>query len=262
MPETLILSQEAPFARITLHRPEAHNAMNFAMVDELIAAFSALARRDDIRAVVIDGAGDHFCSGSDLSDLRLIDGLGDDQADAIVARLDHLLRAVQNAPQVVITRVHGAALGGGLGLVCVSDIAIAAAEAQFGLPEARFGLAAALIAPYIVSRIGRSRAGVVMLTGARFDGVSAHEYGLVHEVCPASILDECVDAILGEIAQCAPAALRTCKALLSVAAQPPDSTLAMRVRSFNRLHTSAEGREGMTALLEQRPPSWAGRDAE
>jgi isohexenylglutaconyl-CoA hydratase len=257
MPETLVLHQDAPFARITLNRPEARNAMDFAMVDELITAFTALGRRDDIRAVVIDGAGEHFCSRSDLGDLQLTEGLGDDQADAIVARLDHLLRMVQNMPQVVITRVHGAALGGGLGLVCVSDIAIAAADAQFGLPEVRFGLAASVILPYVVARIGRSRASVVMLTGARFDGVSAHEYGLVHEVCPASILDACVDAILGEIGQCAPAALRTCKALLASAEQPPDGTLALRVRAFNRLHASAEAREGVAALLEQRPPAWA-----
>ena len=172
-----------------------------------------------------------------------------------LARLDTLLQAVNHSTKVVIAKVDGAALGAGLGLVCVADIAIASTTASFGLPEARLGIAPAIIAPYVIQRIGMTRARLLMLTGVRFDGVSAHEYGLVHEVCPPEILDECVDAILTEMRECSPAALAACKRLIWASVeQSPDESLAFRAQLLNTLRQSAEGQEGMRLFATSAPP--------
>jgi len=140
----------------------------------------------------------------------------------------------------------------------VSDIAISSTTASFGLPEARLGLAPAIIAPYVVQRVGLTRARIMMLTGVRFDGVSAHEYGIVHEVCPPEVLDVALDAVLNEVRQCSPSALRACKQLLFTSVtQSLDDSLAFRARTLNHLRQSDEGQEGMTAFMQSRPPNWA-----
>lgn len=256
--ETIETQIAAPFARITLNRPAQRNAMNFQMVDELIDAFSALRDREDIRAVVITGAGEHFCSGGDIGDLQATAGLSSDEQDQVVSRLDMLLRAVNEAPQVVVARVEGVALGGGFGLVCVSDIAICSTTASFGMPEARLGLAPALIAPYVIQRLGLTRARILMLTASRFDGVSAHEYGLVHETCPPEILNECVDAILNDIRLCSPASIRAIKQLMHTAlATSLDDSLIYRAHLLNTMRQGDEGQEGMLAFMSKRKPRWA-----
>jgi isohexenylglutaconyl-CoA hydratase len=256
--DTLLIDTAPPFATITLNRPAQRNAMNFQMVEDLLAAFTQLRERTDIRAVVLSGAGGHFCAGGDISDLQATSTMSEAEQDAKTARLDTMLRAVNQAPQVVVARVDGVALGGGFGLVCVTDIAIASTTASFGMPEVRLGLVPAVIAPYVIQRIGFTRARILMLTGTRFDGVSAHEYGIVHEVCPAEILDECTDAILKELRQCSPAALAACKQLLfESASKSLDDTVQYRARLLNTLRQSEEGQEGLTAFMQKRPPSWA-----
>jgi isohexenylglutaconyl-CoA hydratase len=256
--QTILVDDRAPFAAITLNRTEQRNALSFQMVDELLDAFHALRERRDLRAVVLSGAGEHFCAGGDLADLQSAVGMSESAQDAIAGRLDALLRAVNEAPQVVIAKVAGAALGGGFGLVCASDIAIASTTASFGLPEVRLGLAPAVIAPFVIQRLGLTRARVVMLTGARFDGVSAHEYGLVSEVCPVEILDECVDAVLHELRQCSPHALAACKRLIFESLDHSlDASLPYRTRLLNTLRQGEDGQEGMRAFLEKRPPRWA-----
>ena len=254
---TIYVNIAQPFAAITLNRPRVRNAMNFQMVDELIAAFEELAALDDVRAVVISGADGNFCAGGDLSELQST-ALSESDREARLARLDTLLRTVNRSPKVVIAKVDGAALGAGFGLVCVSDIAIASTTASFGLPEARLGTAPAISAPYVIQRIGLTRTRLLMLTGVRFDGVSAHEYGLVHEVCPAEILDQCVDAILTEVRECSPSALAACKSLIweSVDHSPANS-LAFRTHLLNTLHQSSDAQEGLQAFRAKRPPRWA-----
>lgn len=256
--ETILLDINPPFAQLMLNRPAQRNAMSFQMIEELLEAFAALRDQTDIRAVVLSGAGGHFCAGGDISDLQSASTMSEDEQDAKTARLDTMLRTVNQAPQVVVAKVDGVALGGGFGLVCVSDIAIASTTASFGMPEVRLGLVPAVIAPYVVQRIGLTRARILMLTGTRFDGVSAHEYGIVHEVCPAEILDECTDAILKELRQCSPAALAACKQLLFESiSKPLDDTVQYRSHLLNTLRRSDEGQEGMMAFLQKRPPRWA-----
>jgi isohexenylglutaconyl-CoA hydratase len=251
--ETITCAVEGPVATITLNRPEARNSMNLAMVEELLRCF-AMLREDayrEVRAVVLRAVGETFCAGGDLRDMSAAseDGAG------IGARLDDMLRAVNEASQVVVARVQGAAMGGGLGLVCVTDIAIADEGATFALPEVRIGLAPAVISPFVIQRIGFTRARQLMLTGKRFGAAKALEYGLVSEAAPAGQLDAQVDAAVADILKCAPNALRECKRLLFSELTQPDS-LEERVTTFERLLTSEEASEGILAFIQKKPAPW------
>ncbi|HLJ81192.1 MAG TPA: enoyl-CoA hydratase-related protein [Ktedonobacterales bacterium] len=255
--ETLLFETAGPVVTITLNRPDVRNAMSNHMVEELLTCFTELASEvyADIRAVVLRAAGDVFCAGGDIRDLSAGGAPGESDA---VARLDKLLRAVNEAPQVVIARIQGPVMGGGLGLVCVSDIAIAATRATFALPEVRLGIVPALISPFVVARVGLMRARQIMLTGARFDAAAALAYGLVHETCPDAELDARIDAALADVLTCAPQALRACKRLLFTVASESD-TLAYRVDLLNRLRASDEAQQGMRAFLTKQPAPWIPR---
>jgi isohexenylglutaconyl-CoA hydratase len=162
--ETITLAVKGPVARVRLNRPTVRNALSFAMVEELLTCFAAL--RDDpaygdVRVALLCANGKTFCAGGDLRDMTR----PAEEQQVALAKMDALLQAINQAPQVVITRVQGAALGGGLGLVCVSDIAIAGYSASFGLPEAQLGVAPALISPYVLARLGFTRTRELMLTG-------------------------------------------------------------------------------------------------
>ncbi|HEX5548893.1 MAG TPA: enoyl-CoA hydratase-related protein [Ktedonobacterales bacterium] len=252
--ETITLAAKGPVARVRLNRPDARNALSFAMVEELLACFTAL--RDDpayreVRVVVLCANGKTFCAGGDLRDLTRP---AEEQRNAL-AKMDALLQAINQAPQVVVTRVQGAALGGGLGLVCVSDIAIAGYSASFGLPEAQLGLAPALISPYVLARLGFTRTRELMLTGMRFDYLAAHNWGLIQHYCADFELDARVRAVLRDVLRAAPGALRACKELLFTVAAGGD-TLDYRVALLERLRTGEEARQGATAFLQKQPAPW------
>jgi enoyl-CoA hydratase/carnithine racemase len=257
--ETITCTVDGPVATVKLNRPETRNALSNAMVAELLRCFTALGGDEyrDVRAVVLRAAGSVFCAGGDVRDLSNI--LSPAENRAAIARLDELLRAVNQAPQVVIARVQGAALGGGLGLVCVTDLAVAAESASFAFTEARLGLAPAIISPYVVARIGFTAARRLILTAARVDAAAAQTLGLVTECCPDSELDARMAAALRDVLQCAPQALRACKRLLfRVAASPdPADTLEYRVDLLDQLRNGEEAQQGMRAFLAKQPALWA-----
>jgi len=255
--ETITCAVDGPVATITLNRPETRNALSNRMVEELLGCFNGLRSEayDGVRAVVLQAAGGAFCAGGDVRDLS---GTSTpEESRAAVVRLDELLRAVNQAPQVVIARVQGPALGGGLGLVCVTDIAVAAEGASFGFTEARLGLAPSIISPYVVARIGLTAARRLILTGARVDAAAARDCGLVSECCPEAELDARVGAALGDVLRCAPQALRACKHLLfSVVSNTAADTLAYRVDLLNRLRAGEEAQQGIRAFLAKQPAPW------
>ena len=256
--QTLILNITPPFAEVTLNRPEVKNAMNGQMVLDLIAAFEELRENREVRAVVLSGAAGTFCAGGDIKELAAAFQSGDADAMNDTAALDKLLRLVNQAPQVVVAKVEGAAMGGGFGLVCVSDIAVASSTATMGMPEVRLGIVPALISPYVIERIGLTRARELMLTSRRLDGTAAREYGIVHEVCPPEELDARVDAILENIRQCSPNALAACKRLMfTVNNQPPEATVEYRANLLAELRRSDDGQEGMMAFAQKRKPRWS-----
>ncbi len=251
--ETLAINVDGSVATLTLNRPDARNAMSHQMVADMLHFFQGIRNNRSIRVVVIRAAGKTFCAGGDIRDLST-PRTADEEREAL-ARLDTMLRAVNRAPQVVIERVHGAVMGGGIGLVCVSDIAIASTAARFALPEVRLGLVPSLISPFVVERLGLTQTRRWMLTGTTFDGKAAQAVGLVHEVCEEAELDARVAAIINEVLQCSPNALAECKKLLFEVLETPE-TLNYRIELLNRLRRSEEGQEGMLAFLQKRPARW------
>lgn len=266
IPETknLMLSCTAGVLRVTLNRPQARNAMSRAMLEELGAVFDAVNDARAVRAVVLRGAGGHFCAGGDMKEM-MAGGLkvpGPGQADPVVGysrAFGTMLRKVAHAPAVVIAICEGAVLGGGLGLACVSDIALAKNDARFGLPETTRGLPPAQIAPFVVERIGLTQARKLCLTGAQFDGCEALRLGVVHDVfADAAELDAKFAALLAQVRRCAPQAnALTKEIILNVGRQDMDFVLDDAAQKFARAVRGAEAPEGVAAFLEKRIPSWA-----
>jgi enoyl-CoA hydratase/carnithine racemase len=199
-----------------------------------------------VRAIIIAGAGGQFSAGS--TDERIDD----------IAAYDALLTALRRAPQVIIARVEGIALGGGLGLICAADIAIATAETRCAAPDVRLGLVPGAIMPHLMRRVGPSRARELLLMGRLFDGVSAHEYGLVQYVCPAESLNRVVTALLDELRQCSPAALRASKQLLTDLEEQPTALLtAERSRAEQEARAHPDAAEGIDAYEMGRSARWS-----
>lgn len=253
---TLTVRIETPFAYVTLNRPDVKNAMNQQMVSDLLACFEGFKDNREVRAIILSGSGGTFCAGGDIKEMAQAIQSGEN--DSFGQTLEKLLRTVNEAPQVVIAKIEGTALGGGFGLVCVSDLAVARSDATFGLPEVRLGLVPALISPYVIQRVGLTRARELMLTGRRFKGDAAQQYGLVHDVCLPNDLDDHLAILLEQIKQCSPNALAACKRLIfAVKDQPLEASVDFRAKLLNELRRSEDGQEGMMAFVTKRLPKWA-----
>lgn len=258
--ETLDVQVEDWVAWVTLNRPDSKNAMNQQMVLDLLAAFETIRNNRDIRAVVLSGSGHTFCAGGDIKEMAAAFQNPELSAQANSAEFDRLLQLVNTMPQVVIAMIEGAAMGGGFGLVCVSDIAVTTETARFALPEVRLGLVPALISPYVIERVGLTRARQLMLMGERFTGDKALEYGLVNYVTHPTAIDDKVQEILAEIQQCSPNAIAACKDLIFMVKDAAlDDTVAFRADLLDSIRRTDEAREGMMAFAEKRPAKWVGQ---
>jgi methylglutaconyl-CoA hydratase len=252
---------------VTIDRPEQRNALSTEVIDGLAAAFAGFVAEppEALRAVVLAGAGKAFCAGADINWMRAATTMSRDENEAQAATLGRLFLAIDACPAPVVARVHGAALGGGAGLLCVADVVIAEAGAVTGFPEVRLGLAAATIAPYVVRRIGEGQARALFTTGVRIDAREAQRVGLVSWVVEGTeALDAAVDEAVGGILAGAPGAVRAAKALardlaLGHAGPPMRYPEAMASRLADR-RASPESAEGLAAFLERRRPSWARDD--
>lgn len=265
--ETLLLREDRGCLHITLNRPQSRNAMSLQMVQELMAVFEAIRTRDDLRAVVLRGAEGHFCAGGDIKDMaNARSRLGKNESDpfeALNREFGRMITLVNRAPQTVIAVIEGAVLGGGFGLACISDVAIAHKDAKFGLPETGLGLPPAQIAPFVVKRIGLTQARRLALLGARFDGTEALRMGLVH-VCVDSgeALDQRLNETLEQVRRCAPGANAVTKALLLAAADVAsdkelENLLDVAAKQFSAAVQGKEGQEGTLAFMQKRLPAWA-----
>jgi isohexenylglutaconyl-CoA hydratase len=242
------------YAHLTLNRPETRNAMNFRMVEELYHAVEGLRGRRDVRVLVLRGANGTFCAGGDIKEMRENHVPGNGSR----VNLDKMLRAFNTADQIVVSVIEGAALGGGFGLACVSDIALATTTAEFGLPEVRLGLTPAFISPYVIERLGLTRARELMLSGRRFKGALAAEYGLVHRAVEPDQLDGALADLLHELRHCAPNAIAATKALIfTVKDAPLDDTVEYRANLLNTLRAGDEAQEGLLAFMQKRAPRWS-----
>jgi isohexenylglutaconyl-CoA hydratase len=258
MPETLLIERQGSVAHVMLNRPEAHNAMSNHMVSELLMFFQDIREDRGLRVVVIGAVGKTFCAGGDIKDMQASAGLDLEAKVATMSVFDQMLRAVNEAPQVTITRVQGAAMGGGFGLVCVSDIAIAGASAKFGLPEVRLGVVPALISPYVIQRVGLTRARQMMLTGERFDAATALGYGLIHAAVSDEDLVNATQGYVEQALECSPNALAETKRLIfHVTSRSLDESLRYRAELISTIRDTPEAQEGMLAFIQKRKPSWA-----
>lgn len=254
---TLALRRAREALHVTLHRPEVRNAMSLRMVEEVRAVLGAVREDRGVRAVVLRGAGGHFCAGADLEDLAA----GHDAAAwaDYSRRFGRMIAEVEAAPQVVIALLEGAVLGGGFGLACAADVTIAEAGVRLGMPETTRGMPPAQIAPAVVRRVGLSQARRLALLGLRIDAAEAARIGLVHEVVHgAAALEAAAETALANVRQCAPGANAATKALLLAAArEPADGMIERAAAAFAEAVAGAEGQEGTAAFVEKRSPTWA-----
>ncbi|MDH5675179.1 MAG: enoyl-CoA hydratase-related protein [Myxococcales bacterium] len=270
--ETLALELREGILHLTLNRPERKNAMNGKMLVELEQVFKlADEAAGKLRAVVLRGAGGSFCAGADLKDMAARGGELESDASkrdpktATAAgnrRFGRVTAAANDMAVPLLAVLEGAVMGGGFGLACVTDIALAHKGAKFGMPETSLGLVPAQIAPFVVQRLGLTQARRLMLTGARIDGARAKQLGLVHEVFDSTeALDAALDEVLAQVLRCAPRANAATKRLLqAVAAQAlPDlsGVLDRAAELFAEASLGDEGREGAQAFVDKRKPSWA-----
>ncbi|MGK6314587.1 crotonase/enoyl-CoA hydratase family protein [Neorhizobium sp. DT-125] len=256
---TLMVETDARgVATLTLDRPEKHNAMNAGMIDELADAAAGLAADEAVRVVVLAASGPTFCAGGDLSWMR--DQAAKDRQGKIcgATALALMLKVLDDLPKPLVGRVQGNAFGGGIGLMAVCDIVIAAEKAEFALTETRLGLIPATIGPYVVRRIGEGHARRLFLNARRFDAAAAHRIGLVSVACPADELDTAVEEEVSAFLDCAPGAVASAKRLVQdLARQTVDDPLAHSAGLLADRWESAEGRAGIEAFLNRRPMPWA-----
>ncbi|MEO1038866.1 MAG: enoyl-CoA hydratase-related protein [Pseudomonadota bacterium] len=258
---TLLVERRANIAHVTLNRPDSRNAMSLTMVDELIAALRE-AEAGGVRAIVLAGAGGHFCSGGDIKDMGAAQSRPVGETDPVAevnARFGELCAAYAETGLPVVVMLQGAVMGGGFGLACVADLALARETALFRLPETGLGLVPAQIAPFLVERLGYSEARRLAVTGGKLDARAALAIGLVHEVCEGqAALEAALESHLAQIRKGAPGAIAATKALIRRARFEPASALVQDAAAvFAKAARSEEGAEGLTAFIEKRPAKWA-----
>ncbi len=260
---TLIVRADRGVLHVTLNRPAARNAMSLQMVDELRSVLADAEAGGDVRAIVLRGAGGHFCAGADLQDMaqaRVREMSGDTDAIATVnARFGALCGAFARTGLATVAVLEGTAMGGGLGLACVVDVALAGEGAQLRLPETSLGVVPAQIAAFLVERVGASQARRLAVTGGRLSAAQAVAIGLVHEVhADGAPLEAALQSTLAQILRCAPGAIAATKTLMARALHTPAADLVDdAARLFAQAARGPEGVEGMTAFLQKRSPSWA-----
>jgi len=256
--ESLRLERQGPVVRVVLARAGVRNAFDDGLIAELTRAFGEAGSDPGVRVVVLSGDGPSFCAGADVNWMRKAGGYSRLENEADAQRMARMLRAIDACPKPVVALAHGAAIGGGVGLVAAADIAIAAEGTVFSLAEVRLGILPAVISPYVLRAIGPRSARDLFLTGDRFDAREAHRIGLVHHVAAAGELEEAGRRKVASLLAAGPEAVGVAKKLIEkVAGLNPDDAMPLTVATISERRASAEAKEGLTAFLEKRKPSWA-----
>ncbi len=247
-------------ATVELAREAVLNAFDEAMIGEIASAFGGLSTRADVRVVVLRGAGKAFCAGADLAWMQRQAKNSEEanRKDALV--FAEMMRVVYECPKPTIARVHGAAFGGGVGLMCACDIVVAAEGTKFAVSEAKFGIIPAVIGPYLMNAAGPRQARRLALTAETFGAAFAHDIGLVHEVTAPDGIDAKVDEIVAMMLKNGPNALAEIKRLFARLAVAPitQDTRGMTAETIARLRMTEEAKEGFAAFFEKRAAKWHG----
>ncbi len=264
----LKLSQQGPALLVTFNRPEVRNALSLEMVRELLSVFDAVLLNPGVRVIVLRGSSGHFCAGGDIKDMataRAKFSQGEEDSFYTLNRtFGYLLETAEQLPQVLVSVLEGAVMGGGFGFACVSDIALAHKDACFALPETGLGITPAQIAPFVVKRIGLTKARRLALLGEKFDGGESVDLGVSHSVyATTEELEQAIIDVIAKVQRCAPGANATTKKLmLSVGSMPMKELLDSAARDFSAAVLGPEGKEGTTAFVQKRLPAWAEVSAE
>lgn len=254
----LLQTRRGPVAVLSLNRPEVRNAFDEALIGAVTAAFARLSKDRSVRVVLLRGEGRDFCAGADIRWMRRASGYKPAQNHKDALRLVAMCRAIDECPAPVVARVHGACFGGGLGIVAASDIAVAAEGSVMSFSECRLGILPAVVSSFVLPKIGEARARRYFLTAETFGAREALSMGLVHETAPEAGLDEVTDRILSWILKAGPTAVREAKALLRrLPALRREARFGHTAATLARVRSGPEAREGLSAFLEKRPPSWA-----
>ena len=258
MSDSLLLQRDGAVARLRLNRPELHNAFDADLIARLTAALEQVGSDPGVRVVVLEGTGASFSAGADLNWMRGMAAASEAENRDDALALARLLRSLDELPKPTIASVHGAAFGGGVGLVAACDIAIGAPEARFGLTESRLGLLPAVISPYVIAAIGARQARRWFATAEIFDAGEAQRIGLLHDVVNATALDTAVQRQIDLLLKAGPAAAASAKALVRRVAIGGDAdTLdAANADLIAKLRVSPEGQEGLSAFLDKRKAAW------
>jgi methylglutaconyl-CoA hydratase len=260
--DTLVVSMRAPgVAQVTMSRPDVFNAFDERMIAELDTAFASLEADDSVRVIVLAGAGKHFSAGADLQWMQRASTAGEDWNLQDARRFAGMLGRIEQCAKPVVARVQGAALGGGVGLACACDVAVASDDASFSVSEAKFGILPSVIGPYVVNAVGKRQARRLALTATRIRAAEALAIGLVQQVVAADALDAAVDAVVADLVVGGPNAQREIKALfaqLEVGPITPD-VRELTARTIARVRGTDEAREGFAAFLGKRPAAWIPR---
>ena len=245
-------------AFVTLDRPQVHNAFDEAQIGRLTQAFESLAENAGVRAVVLRGAGRHFCAGADIGWMRRAAQAGEAENIEDAARFSCMMHAIATCPKPVVAVVQGAAYGGGMGLACAADIVLATEDARFALTEAKFGILPAVVGPYVVNAIGRRPAMELALTCRTLSAPQAQAIGLVHHVVAADAIDAALLEVLRGLLRSGPAALCEIKTLFGRLSPQPvdDATRELTARTIARVRATPEAKEGFAAFVDKRDPDW------
>lgn len=248
-----IIEKENGVKEVWLNRPEIHNAFNAELIEEIIAAFSAFQNE---RLIILSGRGQSFCAGADLNWMKAMKNYGHEENFQDSKRLAKMFSTINECDVPVIGRINGHALGGGVGLVSVCDYVISVPEALLGFTEVRLGLIPAVISPYCLSKIGESNARAWFLSGERFSAEEGKRMGLVHEVVVASDLDLRLEEVKKRFLMAGPEAAREAKKLIRDVIKNLKFSEDLTCHAIAERRVSAEGQEGMRALLEKDKTSW------
>jgi methylglutaconyl-CoA hydratase len=255
---TILIERDGRVARVWFDRPDVRNAFNAVMIVELRTALRALAADDAVRIVVLSGKGPSFCAGADLAWMREGGEVPREENLRETLDLADCLHDLYALPKPTVARINGPAIGGGTGFLAACDIAVASTDARFGLSEVKIGVVPAAISPYVLRRIGESRARQYFLTGERFDALRAEAIGLVNTAVLPAELDARVEAIVASLLSSGPEALAKAKELITrVPGMSFEEAKRYTAEMIAGLRTSAEGQEGMAAFLEKRKPKWS-----
>jgi len=259
---TLAVGRRSPgVVQVTMSRPEVFNAFDETMIGELDAAFAALESDAAVRVIVLAGAGRHFSAGADLQWMQRASAASLEWNLQDARRFAAMLARIEATAKPTVAVVQGAALGGGVGLACACDIAIAADNASFSVSEARFGILPAVIGPYVTNAVGKRQARRLALAATRIAAAEALAIGLVQQVVAPDGLDAAVDAVIGELLAGGPQAQREIKQLFAQLEVGPITAEVreLTARTIARVRGSDEAREGFAAFLGKRPPNWIPR---